>query len=227
MGLRHTNDRLISARRQYFMNNNNKKKRTCKIVNLAVSADHTIKLKECEKKVKYFDLPRESKKLWIMKVTIIPIVIGAVGRVTKRALKGLENFEVGGRMETIQTTALLRTARVLRRVLESCCYSNIIEKPSAKTDVESSQRVNDNNFQLYFRFFYNPSMCMYLFLYVFMFLATTLGWYFSVLLKVLSLGGDLLHEVDFISFKQRLPAIFYVFISPFLDHTVIIGPVVV
>ena len=54
-----------------------------------------------------------------MKVTIIPIVIGTFGTVTKGLLKGLEYLEVGGRMETIQTTALLRTARILRRELET------------------------------------------------------------------------------------------------------------
>ena len=54
-----------------------------------------------------------------MKVTIVPIVIGALGRITKGLLKGLEDLEVGGRVETIQTTALLRTARILRRVLET------------------------------------------------------------------------------------------------------------
>ena len=52
-----------------------------------------------------------------MKVTIIPIMIGAFGTVTKGSLKGLEDLEVGGRVETIQTTALLRTARILRGVL--------------------------------------------------------------------------------------------------------------
>ena len=58
------------------------------------------------------------KKLWNMKVTIVPIVIGAFGTVTKGLLKGLEDLEVAGRLETIQITALLRTARKLRRVLE-------------------------------------------------------------------------------------------------------------
>ena len=48
-----------------------------------------------------------------MKVTIVPIVIGALGTITKRLLKGLEDLEVGRRAETIQTTALLRTARIL------------------------------------------------------------------------------------------------------------------
>ena len=91
-------------------NNQQKKKKTCKIVDFAVLADHWIKPKECEKRDKYLDLARELKKLWNMKVTIIPIVIGAFGMVTKGLLKGLEDLDVGGRVETIQTTALLKTA---------------------------------------------------------------------------------------------------------------------
>ena len=47
-------------------------------------------------------------------MTIVPIVIGAFGTVTKELLKGLWGLEVGGRVETIQTTA-----RILRRVLET------------------------------------------------------------------------------------------------------------
>ena len=54
-----------------------------------------------------------------MKVTIEPIVIGALGTITKGLLKGLEDLEVGGRVETIQTTAPLRMARILWRVLET------------------------------------------------------------------------------------------------------------
>ena len=81
--------------------------------------DNNKKKKECEKKDKYFDLARELKKLWNMQVTIIPIVIGAFGTVTQGLLKGLEDLEVGRRVETIQTTTLLRTARILRRVLET------------------------------------------------------------------------------------------------------------
>ena len=67
----------------------------------------------------YLDLARELKKLWNMQVTIIPIVIGDFGTVTKGLLKGLEELEVGGRVETIQITALLRTIRILRTVLET------------------------------------------------------------------------------------------------------------
>ena len=52
-------------------------------------------------------------------IIIMIIIIGAFGTVTKGLLKGLEDLEVGGRVETIQTTAFLRTVRILRRVLET------------------------------------------------------------------------------------------------------------
>ena len=48
-----------------------------------------------------------------MKVTVVPIVIGALGTITEGLLKGLEDLEVGEQVETTQTTALLRTARIL------------------------------------------------------------------------------------------------------------------
>ena len=59
------------------------------------------------------------KKLWNMKVTIIPIVIGALGTVTEGLLKGLEDLDIRGRVETIHTTALLNLAKILERVPET------------------------------------------------------------------------------------------------------------
>ena len=112
-------DHLISARRPDLIVIKKKKKKTCKIVDFAVPAELKIKLKECEKKDKYLDLDWELKKLWNIQVTIIPIVIGVFGTVTKGLLKGLWDLEVSGRVDTIQTTALLKTARILRRVLET------------------------------------------------------------------------------------------------------------
>ena len=111
-------DHLIPARRPDLIIIN-KKTRICKIVDFVIPADNRINVKECEKKDKYLDLARELKKLWNMQVTIIPILIGAFGTIIKGLSKGLEDLEVGGRLETIQMTALLRTARILRRVLET------------------------------------------------------------------------------------------------------------
>ena len=112
-------DHLIWARRPDLTIIIIKKKRTCKNVDFAVPVDRRIKLKESQKKDKYLDLARELKKSWNMKVTIIPILIGAFGTVTEGLVKGLEDLLVGGRVETIQTTTLFRTARILRRVLET------------------------------------------------------------------------------------------------------------
>ena len=52
-------------------------------------------------------------------MTIIPIMIGALGIATEGLLKELEDLEIRGRVETNQTTTLLRTVRILRRVLET------------------------------------------------------------------------------------------------------------
>ena len=54
-----------------------------------------------------------------MTVKIIPFVIDAFGTVTKGLSKGPQDLEVRGRVGTIHTAALLRAARILRRVLET------------------------------------------------------------------------------------------------------------
>ena len=54
-----------------------------------------------------------------MNVTVIPIIIGALGTVTKGLVQELEDLELQRWVETIQTTALIRSARILRKVLET------------------------------------------------------------------------------------------------------------
>ena len=88
-------------------------------MDFAIPAYHSIKLKESEKKDKYHVIATELKKLWNMKVAFIPIVIGTWGTVTKGLIQGLEDLEITGPLETIQTATLLRSARILRRVPET------------------------------------------------------------------------------------------------------------
>ena len=45
----------------------------------------------------------ENKKLWNMKMTVIPIVICVIGTIPKGFVKGLKDLEVRGQVETIQT----------------------------------------------------------------------------------------------------------------------------
>ena len=72
-----------------------------------------------EKREQRQDFVNELNKLWNIKVTVIPTVIGVLRTVTRRLVKGLEDWEIRGRVETIQTTTLLRLARILRRVVET------------------------------------------------------------------------------------------------------------
>ena len=130
-------DHLISSRRINLIIIN-KKKRICKIVHFAVLADHRIKLKECEKKDKYRDLARELKKMWNMKVTIVPTVISALGTITKGLLKGLEDLEVSGRVEIIQE----KSPGDLRRLAVT---KTPVKNHQRNTDLKNPKRVNNNN----------------------------------------------------------------------------------
>ena len=108
-------DHLISTRRPDFVivhkEENLSNSRFCR------PTDRRVKLKESEKRNKYLDLATE--KLWTMKVTVIPIAIGALGAFTKGLVKGLEGLAIRGWVETIQTTAWLRSVGILGRVLET------------------------------------------------------------------------------------------------------------
>ena len=54
-----------------------------------------------------------------MKMTGIPVVNGVLRRISIRLVKGQEDLEARGKVETIQTTALLGSARTQIKVLET------------------------------------------------------------------------------------------------------------
>ena len=86
---------------------------------LCVPTEHRVKLRFIENRDKYMDLARELNKLWNMKAMVIPVVIYVLSTVTKRFVLGQEVLEIIWRVKTIQTTALLWSARTLRRVRET------------------------------------------------------------------------------------------------------------
>ena len=107
-------DHLISARRTGLVIINDKKERIFQIVDFAVLTAHKVKFKKNKKRDKYLDLAREQQKqLWNMKVTVMPIVTDILGTIPKGFVKGLQEVEIGGRVEIIQTTAMLRSAIIL------------------------------------------------------------------------------------------------------------------
>ena len=82
-----------------------------------------------------------------MRMTVIPFVVGALGTIPKGLVNELEDLEIKGQVEeTIQSTALLRSARIQRKVLETCCLSNSSKKAPDNAGVKKTlERINDYN----------------------------------------------------------------------------------
>ena len=76
-------------------------------MDFGVRVVHRVKIKEKEKIDKFLDLARELKKPWNMKVTAIPIVVGAPRMVPKGLKRRLRELEISGSIPTIKT--LLRS----------------------------------------------------------------------------------------------------------------------
>jgi len=79
-------DHVIEARRPDMIIIDNKK-RKANIVDFAVPADHRI---EQSQQRKIEDLKRELQKIWNMKISVMLIVIGALGTIPK-SLESLPN----------------------------------------------------------------------------------------------------------------------------------------
>ena len=110
-------DKFIEARRPDIILVK-KKVKECVIIDIAVPGDVRTKMKEEEKIDKYQDLAREISRLWGMSTTVVPIIIGALGTITDRLTPFLSMLGVTLSFETIQKSALLGTAHILRKVLE-------------------------------------------------------------------------------------------------------------
>ena len=70
-------------------------------MDFAVSDDHRVKLLEIEKRDKYLDLEKKTGKLLNLNVTMMPIVIDVLNRVTTGLVPRLEDLEIEGRVETL------------------------------------------------------------------------------------------------------------------------------
>ena len=65
----------------------------------------------------------------MMEEEMIPMVVNVLGAVPRALLKDLEELEIRGRVKTIKTTAELKLARILRRVLEKLLSLHLQTKP--------------------------------------------------------------------------------------------------
>ena len=76
------------------------------------------KAKETEKYEKYQDLASEIKRIWKSRTKVVPVVVGALGSVSKNLAGHLEQLGIKDRTRTMQKSALFGSAHSLRKVLE-------------------------------------------------------------------------------------------------------------
>ena len=89
-------------------------------MDIASPWDHRVYKKEGEKIEKYQDLKREIGRLrGIRHLEVVPVVVGALGVVSNRLNARFEELGVTIRTGLLQKTALLGTARILRKLLEN------------------------------------------------------------------------------------------------------------
>ena len=67
-----------------------------------------------ERVERYQDLKREIPTMWGMKkVHVLPVVVGAIGSVTKKVKQWIEKLWIRVQIGPLQKTTLLRTSRIL------------------------------------------------------------------------------------------------------------------
>jgi len=110
-------DREVTANRPDIIIKNEKEK-TCTLIDVAIPADRDVVQKEAEKKLKYNSLCIEMQRMWNLKCTVVPVIIGATGMVTRSLRKNLEAVPGKHSIDSLQKTAILGTAHTIRKVLQ-------------------------------------------------------------------------------------------------------------
>jgi hypothetical protein len=109
-------DRTIKANRPDITVKNHTDK-TCLLIDMAVPTDKNVAVKEFNKIQKYKDLGIEIAKMWKLKPTTIPVIIGALGVIKKGTEKFIDMIPGKPCLKEIQKITLMGTAHILRRAL--------------------------------------------------------------------------------------------------------------
>jgi len=87
------------------------------LIDVAISGDRNVIKKAAEKILKYKDLKIEIQRMWNVKTKVIPLIIGAIGTISKSFRKYVSNIAGKHEVKELQKTAILSTAHILRKVL--------------------------------------------------------------------------------------------------------------
>ena len=97
----------------------NKNERSCTIIDIVIPGDIRVSEKEKEKIDRYQELKREIKRMSNTRsIKVIPMVVEALGITSKKLKKCIVKLEVVTSAALLQKAALLRTACILRKVLD-------------------------------------------------------------------------------------------------------------
>ena len=110
-------DRKVTANRPDIIIKN-KKEKTCTLIDVAKPADKNVVQKETENNLKYKSLCIEIQRMWNLKYTIIPVIIGATGIVMRSLMKNLEAVPGKHSIDSLQKTAILGISHIIRKVLQ-------------------------------------------------------------------------------------------------------------
>ena len=109
-------DRTIKANKPDIVIRDNTAKK-CWMIDVSVPADHNVVSKEAEKMLKYKDLAIEVSRMWHTSVTVVPVIVGALGTTSKEHEKWIEEIPGNASVVEIQRSVLYGSAHILRRVL--------------------------------------------------------------------------------------------------------------
>ena len=110
-------------------------------MDFAVLADHRIKLKKEKRRISTSTLLGNLKKSVEHESDDYTNYNWCSWYSQKGLKQVLEGLEITRGGESIQTTALLRSDKILKRVRETCGHSNSTERPSTNADVKNPHRV--------------------------------------------------------------------------------------
>ena len=108
-------DREVTANRTDTVIKNRKEK-TCTLIDVAIPADRNVVQKEAEQIQEIFGT--EIERMWNLKCTIVPVIIGATGIVTRSLKKNLQAIPGTHSIDSLQKTAILGTSHILRKALQ-------------------------------------------------------------------------------------------------------------
>ena len=109
-------DRTIKANRPDIVVKDRIEK-TCLLIDMSVPSDKNVAVKEFDKLSKYKDLEIEIQKMWHLKTSVVPVIIGALGVVKKTTKSYLEKIPGKPLLQEIQKIVLTSTAHILRKTL--------------------------------------------------------------------------------------------------------------